>query len=376
MTTELTDEQSMLRESAQRFVENEYGFEARRALAAGDEGFSRAHWKQFAELGWLAMALPEEHGGLGGGAVETAVLMEVFGRGLVLEPFFATVVLGAGLVADAGSADQQGEILPAVAEGGMLLAFAHGEPTSRFDLNAVATKAEKNGSGYTISGHKAVAWHAGAADKLIVSARTDGGERDEAGITLFLVDPKARGVSVRGYATNDGQRAGEVILDGVAADGDDVLGEVGGAYPVIAAAVDRAMIALGAEACGAMAALVEQTQEYLKTRQQFGVPLSKFQVLQHRLVEMFNEQAMSRAVVYRAAASIGSADARARARAAAAAKAQVGKSGKFVGQQAVQLHGGMGMTDELPIGHYFKRLSMIDVAFGNAEYHRRRFAKM
>ncbi|HUT47870.1 MAG TPA: acyl-CoA dehydrogenase family protein [Alphaproteobacteria bacterium] len=376
MTTVLTDEQSMLRESAQRFVENEYSFEARRALVASDEGFSRAHWKQFAELGWLAMPLPEAHGGLGGGAVETAVLMEVFGRGLVVEPFFATIVLGAGLVADAGSAAQQAEILPAVAEGGMLLAFAHGEPTSRFDLNAVATTAEKKGSGYTLTGHKAVAWHAGAADKLIVSARSDGGERDEAGITLYLVDPKAKGVTIRGYATNDGQRAGEVILDGVEASAGDVLGEPGGAYPAIAAAVDRAMIALGAEACGAMAALVEQTQEYLKTRQQFGVPLSKFQVLQHRLVEMFNEQAMSRAVVYRAAASIGSAGAATRARAAAAAKAQIGKSGKFVGQQAVQLHGGMGMTDELPVGHYFKRLSMIDVAFGNAEYHRRRFARM
>jgi len=376
MTTELTDEQSMLRESAQRFVENEYGFEARRALVASDDGFSRAHWQQFAELGWLAMALPEEHGGLGGGAVETAVLMEVFGRGLVVEPFFATIVLGAGLVADAGSVEQQAAILPAVAEGGMLLAFAHGEPTSRFDLNAVATRAEKNPGGYTLTGHKAVAWHAGAADKLIVSARSDGGERDETGITLFLVDPKAKGVTVRSYATNDGQRAGEVILDGVEAGVSDVLGEVGGAYPAIAAAADRAMIALGAEACGAMAALVEQTQEYLKTRQQFGVPLSKFQVLQHRLVEMFNEQGMSRAVVYRAAATLGSADAATRAKSAAAAKAQIGKSGKFVGQQAVQLHGGMGMTDELPVGHYFKRLSMIDVSFGNAEYHRRRFAKM
>jgi alkylation response protein AidB-like acyl-CoA dehydrogenase len=376
MTSELTDEQSMLRESAQRFVANEYGFEARRALAASEEGFSRAHWQQFAELGWLAMALPEAHGGLGGGAVETAVLMEVFGRGLVVEPFYATVVLGAGLVGDAGSDAQLGEILPAVAGGERLLAFAHGEPTSRFDLNAVATKAEKKGTGYALSGHKAVAWHAGAADQLVVSARTGGGERDEAGITLFLVDPKAKGVTIRAYATNDGQRAGEVILDGVEAGPETVLGEPDGAYPVITAAVDRAMVALGAEACGAMAALVEQTQEYLKTRQQFGVPLSKFQVLQHRLVEMFNEQAMSRAVVYRAAATLGSADAATRAKSAAAAKAQIGKSGRFVGQQAIQLHGGMGMTDELPVGHYFKRLAMIDVAFGNAEYHRRRFSRM
>lgn len=374
MTTELSDEQSMLRESAQRFVENEYGFEARRKLSASEDGFSRAHWKQFAELGWLAMALPEDHGGLGGGAVETAVLMEVFGRGLVLEPFFATVVMGAGLVADMGSAEQKDAILPAVAEGSMLLAVGHGEPTSRYDLNAVSATAENSGGGYALSGHKAVVWHAGAADKLVVSARTAGGARDEAGITLFLVDPAATGVTIRSYATNDGQRAGEVILENAESEG--VLGEVGGGYPAIAAAADRAMIALGAEACGAMAALVEQTQEYLKTRQQFGVPLSKFQVLQHRLVEMFNEQAMSRAVVYRAAATLGSADPATRAKSAAAAKAQIGKSGKFVGQQAVQLHGGMGMTDELPVGHYFKRLSMIDIAFGNAEYHRRRFAKM
>jgi len=376
MTTVLTDEQSMLQDSVLRFVENEYSFEARRKLAASDDGFSRAHWKQFAELGWLAMPIPEDHGGLGGGAVETAVLMEVFGRGLVLEPFFATVVLGAGLVADAGSNEQQAEILPAVAGGEMMLALAHGEPTSRFDLNAVATTAAKQGKGYALNGHKAVAWHAGAANRLIVSARTAGKERDEKGITLFLVDPKAKGVTIRDYATNDGQRAGEVILEGVEVGAGNMLGEAGGAYPAIAAAVDRAMIALGAEACGAMAVLVEQTQEYLRTRQQFGVPLSKFQVLQHRLVEMFNEQAMSRAVVYRASATLTDSNEPTRTRAAAAAKAQIGKSGRFVGQQAVQLHGGMGMTDELPVGHYFKRLSMIDVAFGNAEYHRRRFAKM
>ncbi|MHA1537189.1 MAG: acyl-CoA dehydrogenase family protein [Alphaproteobacteria bacterium] len=376
MDTTLTEEQSLLRDSALRFVRNEYDFEARRALSASDDGFSAKHWATFAELGWLAMPLPEAHGGLGGGATEVAVLMEAFGRGLILEPYLATIVLGAGLIAEAGSEAQKGEILPAVAAGEMLLALAHGEPQARFDLNDVASTAKKGKGGYVLDGQKAVVWHAGAADTLLVSARTGGSQRDEDGISIFALDPTSKGVTVRAYATNDGQRAGEVLLDGVSVAGDAMIGEEGAGLSAIEAVIDRARVALAAEAVGAMAALVERTQDYLKTRQQFGVPLSKFQVLQHTLVDMFNEQQMAEALTFRAAGTLDSGTAKGIARSAAAAKAQSGKAGKFVGQQAVQLHGGMGMTDELPIGHYFKRLSMIDVLFGNADFHKARFAAM
>lgn len=376
MEIALTEEQALLKDSADRFIANEYGFDARQKLAASDDGFSRKHWASFAELGWLAMPLPEAHGGLGGGGVETAVLMEAFGRGLVLEPYLATVVLGAGLVADAGNAGQKDDILPAVAEGRMLLALAHGERQARYDLFDVAAVAEKKGGGYHLSGDKAVVWHGGAADRLIVSARTAGKPRDAEGITLFLVDPKAKGVAVRAYPTNDGQRAAEIRLDGVAVDADDVLGPVGGALPLLESAFDRALIAASAEAVGAMEALVAQTQEYLKTRKQFGVPLSKFQVLQHRLVEMYNEHQTARALVYRAAAALNGSDARTRAPAAAAARAYCAKAAKFVAEGAVQLHGGMGMTWELPVGHYFKRIAMIDALLGGAEHHRERFAEM
>ncbi len=378
MDTALTEEQNLLRDSVLRFVLKEYDFDSRRALAASDEGFSRAHWATFAELGWLAMPLPEAHGGLGGGATEVAVLMEAFGRGLVLEPYLATIVLGAGLIAASASEAQKGEILPAVAGGGMLLALAHGEPQARFDLNDVASlaKKDKKGGGYVLDGHKAVVWHAGAADKLLVSARTAGGQRDEKGITIFAVDPALKGVTIRSYATNDGQRAGEVLLQGVSVAGEAMVGKEGAGLPAIEAVIDRARVALAAEAVGAMAALVEQTQDYLKTRQQFGVPLSKFQVLQHRLVEMFNEHQLAQALTFRACATLDNGAPAAIARTAAAVKAQSGKAGKFVGQQAIQLHGGMGMTDELPVGHYFKRLSMIDALFGNADFHLARFAGM
>ena len=376
MDTTLTEEQNLLRDSVLRFVRNEYGFESRRALSASEDGFSRKHWATFAELGWLAMPLPEAYGGLGGGATEVAVLMEAFGRGLVLEPYLASVVLGAGLIAKAGSEAQRSEFLPAVARGEMLLALAHGEPQARFDLNDVATTAKKAKGGYVLDGHKAVVWHAGAADRLLVSARTGGGQRDEKGISLFIVDPASPGVTLRCYATNDGQRAGEVMLEGVSVAGDAMLGGEGAGLPAIEAVIDRARVALAAEAVGAMAALVEQTQEYLKTRQQFGVPLSKFQVLQHRLVEMFNEHQLAQALTFRACATLDAGAPAAIARTAAAVKAQSGKAGRFVGQQAIQLHGGMGMTDELAVGHYFKRLSMIDTLFGNADFHLARFAGM
>ncbi len=341
---------------------------------AGEAGWSRDTWRAFAEMGWLALPLPEAHGGLGGSTVDTAILMERFGRHLVVEPYVATIVLGAETVARAGSDRQKAELLPAVAEGRLLLALAHGEPTSRFDLARVAATATRDGAGWRLSGHKAVVHHAQCADWLVVSARTAGAGTDRDGITLFLVPANADGVTLRPYPTVDGLRAAEVLLENVAVADDQVLGEVGGGLAVVEAVVDRALVLLSAEAVGAMDATVSLTAEYLKTREQFGRPLGSFQVLQHRLVDMLAAKEFAHALCYRAAGAMDDTTGSERARAAAAVKAETGRAGKRIGQDAIQMHGGMGMTDDMAVGHYFKRLTMIDVQFGNAAHHLRRFA--
>ena len=379
MDFSLTDEQKLLKESAERFIERDYSFAARQKLAAGELGFSRENWATFAGLGWLAVALPEAHGGLGGSLLDVAVIMEAFGRGLVVEPYVPAVVLGGGLVALAGDEAQKDALLPPLAEGRLMLALAHGEPQSRFDLadvEATAKEATGGHGGYVLDGRKRVVFNAAAADKIIVSARTSGAARDRDGITLFLVDRQGDGLSLRPYATQDGRRAAEVGLAGVRVGGGDVLGAIGGGLPLVERVVDDAIVAVAAEAVGAMDALIAATGDYLKTRQQFGVPIGDFQVLQHRLVDMFMACELSRALAYRVAASQGDADARARGRAASALKVQIGKAGKLVGQQAVQLHGGMGMTDELAVGHYFKRLTMIGALYGDTDYHLGRFTAL
>lgn len=372
----LSDEQKLLKDSAERFIERDYSFAARQELAASEHGFSRENWATFAELGWLAVALPEAYGGLGGSLLDVAVLMEAFGRGLVVEPYVPAVVLSGGLVALAGDEKQKKALLPPLAEGGLLLAFAHGEPQSRFNLADVETTAKETKSGYVLEGRKSVVFNAAAADRIIVSARTSGAARERNGITLFLVDRQAEGVALRPYATQDGRRAAEVVLAGVQVGGDDVLGAIGGGLPLVERVVDDAIVAVAAEAVGAMDALIAATREYLKARQQFGVPIGDFQVLQHRVVDMFMACELSRALTHRAAASHADASAVARARAASALKVQIGKAGKLVGQAAVQLHGGMGMTDELSVGHYFKRLAMIDALYGNADHHLERFTAL
>ncbi|EDP66071.1 acyl-CoA dehydrogenase [alpha proteobacterium BAL199] len=374
MSFAFTEDQQLLADSAARFLADKYGFDARRTVMAAENGWSREMWRAFADLGWLALPLPEAHGGLGGSTVDLAVLMEHFGRHLVVEPYLATVVLGAEAIARSGSETQQAEILPQVAEGKLTLAFAHGEPTGRFDLARIAATATRRGDGWVLSGHKAVVLHAQTADRLIVSARTSGEITDRDGIALFLVDPKVAGVTLRPYPTVDGLRAADVILDDAIVPDSAVLGEVGAALPVIEQVVDRALVALSAEAVGAMDATIALTGEYLKTRQQFGRPLASFQVLQHRMVEMLSAKEFARALCYRAAGAMDDTTGVERARAAAALKSETGRAGKRIGQDAVQLHGGMGMTDDMAVGHYFKRMTMIDVQFGNAAYHLRRFA--
>ena len=376
MSFAFNDDQKLLAESVDRFILDDYAFDSRRKTMAMDGGFDPKNWSLFAELGWLALPIPEAHGGLGGSTVDVAVLLESMGRGLVVEPYQSTVVLGAGAVAAAGNDAQKSEILGAVAAGSRLLAFAHVEPRSRFTLNHVETTAAKDGGGYVLNGEKSVVHNAETADTLIVSARTAGAKTDNSGVTLFLVDRKADGVELRSYPTIDGLRASEILLEGVKVGADAVLGAVDGAMSAIEAVVDRACILLCAEAAGAMDAAVKLTVEYLKTRVQFGVPIGSFQVLQHRSVEMLGAKEFSRALTYRAAGVFDGATETERARAVSAAKVEMGRAGKTIGQEGVQLHGGMGMTDEMSVGHYFKRLTMIDALFGNTDHHRRRFARL
>ena len=376
MSFAFNDDQKLLAESADRFVLDDYAFETRRKIMAMDGGFSRDVWAQFADLGWLALPIPEAHGGIGGSTVDTAVLLECLGRGLIVEPYHSTVVMGAGAVAAAGSDGQKNEILAGVAEGKTLLAFAHIEPRARFTLNHVETTATKDGAGFVLNGEKAVVHNAETADTLIVSARTAGGTADMDGVTLFLVDRDADGVELRSYPTIDGLRASEVLLTNVKLGADAVLGDVDGAMPAIETVADRASVLMCAEAAGAMDAAVKLTVEYLKTRVQFGRPIGEFQVLQHRAVEMLGAKEYSRALTYRAAGVVDVANARERARAVSAAKVEMGRGGKKIGQDGVQLHGGMGMTDDMAVGHYFKRLTMIDMLFGNADHHMRRFARL
>jgi len=376
MDFSLTEEQQLLKDSVDRFVREHYEFETRRQLAGSSEGYSEDNWKQMAELGWLGVAFPEEYGGIGGGATEIMVIMEGFGRGLVLEPYFATVVLGGNLILHGGSESQKEELLPKLAEGGLKLAFAFAERQARFDLFDIETKAEKFGDGFTINGAKGVVFGAAAADKIIVAARTSGNSRDTDGITLFLVDSDAAGITRRDYTTNDALRASEIAFDGVQVGADAVLGTVDGGYATIERVAELAVAALCAEAVGCMDVLKEETNEYIKTRKQFGQPIGKFQVLQHRMVDILINCEEARSMAYVATAMMDSDDAEERARSVAAAKAQIGKSARFVGQNSVQMHGGMGMTDELKIGHYFKRLTMIDLTFGDRDHHTKRFAAM
>ena len=363
-----TEEQLALQDTLRRFIARDYPFEHRRALAKSADGFDRSAWKTFADFGILALPFHEDFGGLNGNAVDTMLVMEMLGRGLALEPYVPTVVLCGGLIRDAGSAVQKEALLPAVAGGELMLALAHFEPGARYELDHVATTATADGSGWKLNGAKAVVLGAPSADKLIVSAK------DGKGVSLFLVDAKAPGVTLRAYPTQDGARAADIRLNKVMVGADALIGTSGGALPVIERAIDYANAALCAEAVGIMSALNEVTLEYLKTRKQFGVPIGKFQALQHRMADMVIATEQARSMATLAAVRVDSTDAAERSRSVAAAKAYVTQSARLVGQQAVQLHGGMGVVDELNVSHYFKRLTMIGMTFGDADYHLGRFS--
>ena len=374
MDFDLTEEQSLLRDSVTRLLADAYDFDARKAITASPEGRSPAVWAQFAEMGLLGLPFAEDDGGFGGGPVETMIVMEAFGEALVVEPYLATVVLGGGFLRAAGSAAQKEVLIPGIVAGERLLAFAQTERQARYDLCDIATTARRSGDGWILDGAKGVVLHGDSADTLVVSARTAGGQRDSGGIGLFLVPADAPGVERRGYPTQDGMRAAEISFTGVRVGPDAVLGDPEGGLAVIARVVDEAMAALCAEAVGAMAQSQALTLDYIKTRQQFGTAIGQFQALQHRAADMFVALEQARSMAMFATMMAHEPDADARSRAVAAAKVQIGRSGRFVGQQAVQLHGGVGMTMEYRIGHYFKRLAMIDTLFGDADHHLARLA--
>jgi len=369
MDFDLTEEQRLLQESVGKLIADEYDFEKRKAYSKEHAGYSAERWAHYAELGLLGVPFPERLGGSGGTPVETMIVMEAFGRGLVLEPYLATVILGGGLLRFAGSPAQQQELVPAIAAGRLRFAFAYAERQSRYDLADVATTARASGGGYNLSGEKSVVLHGDSADRLIVSARTAGGQHSAEGISLFLVDARSEGVLVRGYPTVDGLRAAEIGFLDVKLDADALVGAKDHALPVISRVIDGAIAAVAAEAVGAMTAMHELTVEYLKTRRQFGVPIGSFQALQHRAVDMLVSLEQARSMAYLATMMAESEDAAERRRMISAAKVQIGRAARFVGQQAIQLHGGIGMTMEYKVGHYFKRASMIDTMFGDADHH-------
>jgi alkylation response protein AidB-like acyl-CoA dehydrogenase len=373
MDLTLSDEQRLLRESVERFITESYDADHRRSIAGDPLGFSLETWHQFASLGWLALPIAQDYGGLGGGAVETGILMEAFGRGLVAEPYVATVVLGAALLSECANETQKQAMLPKVADGSLLLAFAHSERHARFDLAQVNTVAAKTPDGWRLDGQKIAVLDGHAAHLIIVSARLTSGDGAAGKMCLFLVPPDAAGVTLRDFPRLGGGRACNIELTNVALAADALLGDGHDVLSKIEATVERALAALGAEAVGIMQTMLDRTLEYTKVRQQFGRPLSANQVIRHRLADMAMQCDEARSIALRAAL-MADAEQVARGRAASGAKAKIGKCARFVAEQAVQLHGAMGVTEELDIGSYFKRLLAFDTMFGGSAHHFRRHA--
>jgi pimeloyl-CoA dehydrogenase small subunit len=372
MDFSFTDEQSMLRDTIASYLSDNYSFDQRRAVVAKEPGWNPAVWKAFAEeLGILGAPFSEELGGLGGGPVDNMIVMEEFGKALVVEPYLGTVVIGGGFLKHSGHA-QAADLIGQIIAGEATFAFAYAEPQGRYNLADLTTTAKKDGAGFVLNGHKAVVVGAPFASHLIVSARTGGGQRDAQGVSAFLVRKDAPGVTTRDYPTVDGNRASEITFENVKLGAEALIGPEGHGLPLIEKVVDEAIAATCAEACGVLRKLHEGTLEYTRQRKQFGQPISAFQVLQHRMVDMFIGLEQSISMTYMATIKL-SEDDHERSKAASAAKVQIGKAAKFVGQNAIQLHGGMGMTEEMAIGHYFKRATLIETAFGGIDHHLARY---
>ncbi|MCS5585694.1 MAG: acyl-CoA dehydrogenase family protein [Pseudomonadales bacterium] len=376
MDFSFSEEQGLLQDSIQRYIQKSYTFDARQKILKSEEGFSRENWATFAELGWLALPFTEQSGGFGGTAVETMIMMEEFGKGLVVEPYVSTVIMAGSVIEAGGTTEHIEGALTEIMAGTKFASLAYVEPQARFNLADVTTTAKVEGDGYVINGFKGVVLGGPSADVLVVPARTSGDQKDESGITLFLVEASANGISKRDYPTIDGLQASEINLDKVSVPASAVLGEVDKGLGLLELGINNGILAVGAEAVGAMEVLYKTTVEYCKTREQFGQPIGKFQVLQHRMVDMFMEHEQAKSLLYMAALRMSEDDEVEALKAVSALKVQIGKGGRFVGQNAIQLHGGMGMTDELNVGHYFKRITAIETLFGNVDHHLKKYSQV
>ncbi|WP_299981517.1 acyl-CoA dehydrogenase family protein [uncultured Pseudoteredinibacter sp.] len=371
MDFSLSQEQQMLQDSVAKFVQNDYDFDTRMATVNSDANFNQDFWNLFAELGWLMVPFSEEDGGMGGGAADVMVLMEEFGKGMLMEPYLANVILAGGLLAKCGNESQKANLAEIMA-GQQQWAFAYTEADSRYCLHKVSCQAEKAGGGFKLNGQKSVVFNGAAADHFVVLARTSGDSAEKNGLSLFLVDANAEGVSRKAYKLQDGSNAAEVSFNNVALTADSALGEEGNALAAVEAVIDQATLAVCAEAVGAMGVSLEKTVEYTKTRVQFGVPISKFQALQHRMADMFVEHQQAKSMLLRAV-MLSEQDPSMATKAISAAKYRIGTAARNIGQESVQIHGGIAVTDELDVGHYFKRLTMLEMMFGNSDYHAQRY---
>ncbi|MDA9667007.1 acyl-CoA dehydrogenase family protein [Luminiphilus sp.] len=374
MNFDFTEEQQMVRDSIARFVQDDYDWDTRKSIVASEKGLSPDNWKLFAELGWLSIPFAEEHGGFGGNIVDLSVVMEELGKGLVVEPYFPTVVLFGGLIARAGNDAQRAEWLPRVIGGDVLGGFAYVERQSRFALHDCLTTATPSGDGFVLNGEKVVVFNGEQADHLVVLARTSGEQSDRTGLSLFIVEASAAGIDKMNYPMMDGQRVANVTFKDVALSADALLGEEGQALALVEALVDEAIIALASEAVGIMGVLNTKTLEYAKTREQFGVAIGSYQALQHRMVDTMMAYEQCKSLLFKALCEYKQDPAMA-AETIHALKVLIDRNAKHVFGEAIQIHGGMGMTDELDIGHYAKRLMMINTTFGDANFHRNRFVE-
>ena len=369
------EEQTLIQDQVDQFIQKEYDWETRQSLSNSELGFGDNNWQKFAELGWLGISTSEDNGGFGGSAIESMLIMEAFGKGLVVEPFLETIIMSGGLIDEHGSDQQKSSILEPAIAGQLHLALAYAEPQSRFNLSDVVTEAKSDGDNFILNGYKSVVMNGPSANKIIISARTSGTQLEENGITLFIFDGDSQGLNKTNYKTVDGRRASDLTIENVSVSKDDIVGQIDEGFDILDSSIDRAILAISAEAVGAMEVLYKTTVEYTKTREQFGTSIGKFQVLQHRMVDMFMEYEQCKSLLYMATMKHeeGSADAK---KAISGLKYQVGKAGRFIGQQAVQLHGGMGVTDELNVGHYFKRLTTVGTIFGNSDYHLKKYTSL
>jgi len=375
MDFNFTEEQSMLRDTIASFLQDKYDFETRRKIVSSDSGWRADYWKAFAEeLGILGAPFSEDLGGLGGGAIDNMIVMEEFGKALVIEPYLGTVVIGGGFLKHSGYSNAA-SVIEGIIGGTTTIAFAYAEPQARYTWRDLKTTAKKDGSGWTLNGHKAVVVGAPFATHLVVTARTGGAQRDSGGVSVFLVDKSLPGIVTRDYPTVDGNRASEVYFENVSLPADALIGEEGNGLPLVEKVIDEATVAVGAEAVGVLRKLHEGTLDYAKQRKQFGTSIANFQVLQHRMVDMFIEVEQSVSMIYMATIKVDESAAE-RAKAVSAMKVRIGRACKFVGQNAIQIHGGMGMTDELAIGHYFKRASLIEGLFGSVDHHLKRYESL